>query len=141
MDTALAVQEGVREDRVTGAALDGARWPGHAMRDDPSVIALSPAWATATRRRGTSWWSRYVHRSVWSICVRYRLSRQDTDDVGQSVWLLLVEQIGKLRERRCPAGWRVRPNVNVCAFCGQCGGMTARTCPPAIRCRLTLPPR
>jgi RNA polymerase sigma factor (sigma-70 family) len=42
---------------------------------------------------------------VWSICVRYQLSRQDIDDVGQSVWLLLVEQIGKLREPAALPGW------------------------------------
>src|SRR6202035_749098 len=53
-------------------------------------------------------WDEVVERYsplVWSICVRDRLSRQDTDDVGQSVWLLLVEQIGRLREPAALPGW------------------------------------
>src|SRR5258708_39856149 len=37
---------------------------------------------------------------VYTICTRYRLSNHDIEDVGQNVWLLLVEQLGKLREDR-----------------------------------------
>ena len=111
------------------------------MRDDPSVIALVARVGDGDQEA----WNELVERYaplVWSICVRYGLSRQDTDDVGQSVWLLLVEQIGKLRSRRrCPAGWRRRPGVNVCGFCGQGGGMTTTACPRMTRCRLTRQPR
>src|SRR4051812_15270538 len=42
---------------------------------------------------------------LWSICQRYRLSRADTDDVGQSVWLRLVEQLPALREPAALPGW------------------------------------
>ena len=42
---------------------------------------------------------------VWSICTRFQLSNQDTEDVGQNVWLLLVEQLGKLREPAALPGW------------------------------------
>jgi DNA-directed RNA polymerase specialized sigma24 family protein len=36
--------------------------------------------------------------------------------VGQNVWLLLVEQLGKLREPpHCRAGWRRPPRANACA--------------------------
>jgi RNA polymerase sigma factor (sigma-70 family) len=66
-------------------------WKGHAMGDDPSVSAL------VARVRDSP--------LVWSICQRYQLSRQDTDDVGQSVWLLLVENIGSLREAAALPGW------------------------------------
>jgi RNA polymerase sigma factor (sigma-70 family) len=53
-------------------------------------------------------WNELVERYsplVWSICQRYQLSRQDADDVGQSVWLLLVENIGSLREAAALPGW------------------------------------
>jgi RNA polymerase sigma factor (sigma-70 family) len=42
---------------------------------------------------------------VWSVCQRYQLSRQDIDDVSQSVWLLLVENIASLRQAAALPGW------------------------------------
>ena len=53
-------------------------------------------------------WNQLVDRYaplVWSICRRNQLSRADTDDVGQTVWLLLVEQLGNLREPAALPGW------------------------------------
>jgi DNA-directed RNA polymerase specialized sigma24 family protein len=35
---------------------------------------------------------------VWSICLQHRFDREDADDVGQSVWLRLVEKLGSLRD-------------------------------------------
>jgi RNA polymerase sigma factor (sigma-70 family) len=74
------------------------------MRDDPSVIAL----VTRAVNSDQSAWNDIVERYaplVWSICSRYRLSDQDTEDVGQTVWLLLVEHLGKLREPAALPGW------------------------------------
>jgi len=74
------------------------------MRDDPVVIAL----VARVRDGDQDAWDELVERYaplVWSICVRYRLSRQDADDVGQSVWLLLIERIGSLREPAALPGW------------------------------------
>jgi RNA polymerase sigma factor (sigma-70 family) len=74
------------------------------MRDDPVVIAL----VARVREGDQEAWDEVVERYsplVWSICLRHRLSRQDADDVGQSVWLLLVEQIGSLREPAALPGW------------------------------------
>lgn len=42
---------------------------------------------------------------VWSICTRFRLSNHDREDVGQNLWLLLVEQLGKLRNPAALPGW------------------------------------
>jgi RNA polymerase sigma factor (sigma-70 family) len=42
---------------------------------------------------------------VWSICRRYGLSGADADDVGQVVWLHLVDQLGKIREPAALPGW------------------------------------
>jgi len=74
------------------------------MRDDPSVTAL----VCRVRDGDQVAWDELIERYsplVWSICVRYQLARHDIDDVGQSVWLLLVEQIGRLREPAALPGW------------------------------------
>ncbi|MGH3420903.1 MAG: RNA polymerase sigma factor [Streptosporangiaceae bacterium] len=42
---------------------------------------------------------------IWSICRRHRLGRADADDVGQSVWLRLVDQLDKIREPAALPGW------------------------------------
>lgn len=83
------------------------------MRDDPSVVAL------VTRAAGTdpSAWNEIVDRYaplVWSICTRYQLSNHDTEDVGQTVWLLLVEQLGNLREPAALPGWLAKTTAHEC---------------------------
>src|ERR1700745_2464590 len=74
------------------------------MRDDPHVVAL------VTRASGGAQgaWRELVDRYaplVYTICTRYRLSNHDIEDVGQNVWLLLVEQLSKLREPAALPGW------------------------------------
>ena len=83
------------------------------MRDDPLVIALVNRAAAGDPGA----WNKIVERYsplVWSICVRYRLDRQDSDDVGQSVWLLLVERIGMLREPAALPGWLATTTQREC---------------------------
>jgi len=74
------------------------------MRDDPQVIALVRRAADGDQAAWNDLVERYA-ALVWSICLRYRLDRQDIDDVGQSVWLLLVEKIGTLRDPAALPGW------------------------------------
>ena len=74
------------------------------MRDDPTVVAL------VKRAAGSdpAAWNEIVERYaplMWSICTRFQLSTQDRKDVEQNVWLLLVEQLGKLREPAALPGW------------------------------------
>ena len=74
------------------------------MRDDPTVVAL------VTRAAGgdPAAWDEIVERYaplVWGICARFQLSNHDREDVSQNVWLLLVEQLGKLREPAALPGW------------------------------------
>ena len=79
-------------------------WKGHAMGDDSSVSALVAQVCGGDHEA----WNELIERYsplVWSICQRYQLSRQDADDVGQSVWLLLVENIASLREAAALPGW------------------------------------
>jgi RNA polymerase sigma factor (sigma-70 family) len=83
------------------------------MRDDPTVVAL------VTRAAGSDQaaWDEIVERYaplVWSICTRFGLSNHDREDVGQNVWLLLVEQLGKLREPAALPGWLVTTTHREC---------------------------
>ena len=83
------------------------------MRDDPRVVAL------VTRASGGDQdaWHELVDRYaplVYTICTRYRLSNHDIEDVGQNVWLLLVEQLGKLREPAALPGWLATTTAREC---------------------------
>jgi RNA polymerase sigma factor (sigma-70 family) len=74
------------------------------MRDDPAVVAL----VTRAAEGDQAAWNEIVERYaplVWSICARFQLNASDREDVGQNVWLLLVEQLGKLREPAALPGW------------------------------------
>jgi RNA polymerase sigma factor (sigma-70 family) len=62
-------------------------------------------------------WNELVDRYVplvESICRRYRLARPDTDDVGQTVWLLLVEHLGELRQPAALPGWLATTTSREC---------------------------
>ena len=82
--TACAPYRPVREDVEQG-------------RDDPAAAELvarardgdNPAWDALVERYAPL---------IWSICRRYRLGRDDADDVGQNVWLRLVDHLDNIRE-------------------------------------------
>jgi RNA polymerase sigma factor (sigma-70 family) len=74
------------------------------MRDDPSVIDLVVRARDGDRRA----WDELVERYaplVWSICRRFRIPDRDVDDVGQTVWLRLLDQLPLLREPAALPGW------------------------------------
>ena len=74
------------------------------MRDDPTVVALDTRAAASAQ----SAWDEIVEPYaplVWSICTGFRLSTHDIEDVAQNVWLLLVGQLGTLREPAALPGW------------------------------------
>jgi RNA polymerase sigma factor (sigma-70 family) len=53
-------------------------------------------------------WDALVERYaplIWSICRRHRLDDADAADVGQSVWLRLVEQLHNIRDAAALPGW------------------------------------
>jgi RNA polymerase sigma factor (sigma-70 family) len=73
-------------------------------RNDPSVTDL----VMRARSSDQQAWDALVERYaplIWSICRRYRLSGADADDVGQTVWLHLVDQLDRLRDPAALAGW------------------------------------
>jgi RNA polymerase sigma factor (sigma-70 family) len=83
------------------------------MRDDPSVVALVLRAADADQHA----WNEIVERYaplVYAICTRYRLGSHDIEDVGQTVWLLLVEHLGQLREPAALPGWLATTTAREC---------------------------
>jgi RNA polymerase sigma factor (sigma-70 family) len=53
-------------------------------------------------------WDALVERYaplIWSICRRHRLGGTDAEDVAQSVWLMLVNRLGTLRDPAALPGW------------------------------------
>jgi RNA polymerase sigma factor (sigma-70 family) len=74
------------------------------MWDDPTVVAL----VVRARKGDQGAWDEIVERYaplLWSICRRYGLSRGDTDEVAQTVWLRLVERLDGLRDPAALPGW------------------------------------
>jgi len=84
----------------------GAPTPTHAQlsRDDPPVGGL----VTGARGGDVQAWDALAERYaplIWSICRKYRLGRADADDVGQSVWLHLVDHLDKIRDPAALPAW------------------------------------
>ena len=74
------------------------------MRDDPQVTDLM----TRAGKGDQQAWDALVERYsplIWSICRRYRLSDSDAEDVGQAVWMRLVDQLDSLRDPAALPGW------------------------------------
>ena len=83
------------------------------MRNDPQVIDLVTRAGTGER----SAWDALVERYsplIWSICRRCQLDRADAEDVGQAVWLHLVEQVGNLRDPAALPGWLATTTQREC---------------------------
>jgi RNA polymerase sigma factor (sigma-70 family) len=74
------------------------------MRDDPVVVDLvaraidgdADAWKELVRRYASL---------VWAICKDFRLNDADCQDIGQAVWLRLLEALPILREPAALPGW------------------------------------
>jgi len=84
------------------------------MRNDPVVTDL----VTRARNGDRQAWDALVERYaplIWSICRRHRLDGADADDVGQSVWLQLVDQLDKVRDPAALPGWLATTTRRECA--------------------------
>jgi len=84
------------------------------MRDDPWVIGLVTRAKTGDQRAWDALVERYAPL-VWSICCRYRLGHTDAEDVGQNVWLRLVDQLDNLRDPAAVAGWLATTTQRECS--------------------------
>jgi len=74
------------------------------VRDGPLVTDLVARAKNGDKQAWDALVERYAPL-IWSICRRYRLGRADAEDVGQIVWLHLVDQLDGLREPAALAGW------------------------------------
>ncbi len=84
------------------------------MHDDPSVTHL----VTRARAGDKQAWDVLVERYaplVWSICRRYRLGGADADDVGQNVWLQLVDHLDRIRDPAALPGWLATTTRRECS--------------------------
>ena len=74
------------------------------MSDDPPVTDL----AARARNGDKQAWDALVDRYaplIWSICRRYQLGGADAGDVGQTVWLQLMDQLDAVRDPAALGGW------------------------------------
>jgi len=63
---------------------------------------------TCARKGDKRAWDALVQRYsplIWSICRRHRLRDADAEDVGQSVWSHLVDQLDNVRDPAALPGW------------------------------------
>lgn len=84
------------------------------MSDRPPVTALVTRAANGDQRAWDVLVGRYAPL-IWSICRRYQLGGADADDVGQAVWLQLLDHLGELREPDALAGWLAATTRRECA--------------------------
>jgi RNA polymerase sigma factor (sigma-70 family) len=83
------------------------------MRNNPQVIDL----VKRARCGDRSAWDELVDRYsplIWSICHRWQLDRTEAKDVGQTVWLRLVEQLDNLRDPAALPGWLATTTQREC---------------------------
>jgi RNA polymerase sigma factor (sigma-70 family) len=96
------------------------------MSNDQSVTDL----VTRARNGDSTAWDALVERYaplIWSICRRHRLADADARDVGQSVWLHLVSQLGSLRDPAALPGWLATTTRRECGrvLCAARGPLAA----------------
>jgi RNA polymerase sigma factor (sigma-70 family) len=93
-----------RNEHINCGPCGPARKDANQVRDDSVVIDL----VVGARNGDKQAWDALVERYaplIWSICRRHRLGGADADDVGQSVWLRLVDQLDKVRDPAALPGW------------------------------------
>ncbi len=74
------------------------------VRDNTVIIDL----VTRAAKGDKHAWDALVERFtplIWSICRRHRLGDADAENVGQNVWLQLVDQLDKIRDPAALPGW------------------------------------
>jgi RNA polymerase sigma factor (sigma-70 family) len=83
----------------------GPTWTGaDPVRDNPAIIDLVTRAANGEKHA----WDALVERFIpliWSICRKYQLGDADAKDVGQNVWLHLMDQLDKIRDPAALPGW------------------------------------
>jgi len=76
------------------------------------------------RKGDSDAWDALVERFaplIWSICRRYSLGRADADDVGQFVWLRLVDQLEAVHDPAALPGWLATTTQRECIRASRAG--------------------
>lgn len=72
---------------------------------------------TRARNGDKQAWDALVERYaplVWSICRRHRLGRAEASDVGQSVWLRLLDELATVHDQAALPGWLATATLREC---------------------------
>jgi RNA polymerase sigma factor (sigma-70 family) len=72
---------------------------------------------TRARNGDKQAWDALVERYaplVWSICRRYRLGSAEASDVGQIVWLRLLDELAAVRDQATLPGWLATATLREC---------------------------
>jgi len=96
------------------SANPGPRQGGEHEARGPVVADL----VTRARHGDEQAWDALVERYaplIWSICRRHRLGHADASDVGQSVWLQMVDRLDAIRDPAALAGWLVTTTRRECS--------------------------
>ena len=126
--TAQSPKQQQRRPRTGRGPMYSARTDAHPMRDDWSVTDLVTAHparddtrvtdlVTRARNGDKQAWDALVERYaplIWSVCRRYRLGGADADDVSQTVWLRLLEQLDRIRDPAALPGWLATTTQREC---------------------------
>jgi RNA polymerase sigma factor (sigma-70 family) len=91
-------------DQIMTAEPSTVRTGASPVRNDVVVTDLVSRARTGDKQA----WDALVGRFaplIWSICRRYELRVADAEDVGQSVWLHLIDQLDRVRDPAALPGW------------------------------------
>src|SRR5689334_21354734 len=83
------------------------------MHNDLSVTDL----VIRARKGERQAWDVLVERYsplIRSICRRYRMDHADANDIGQNVWLHLVDKLATIRDPAALPGWLVTTTQREC---------------------------
>ena len=72
---------------------------------------------TRARNGDKQAWDALVERYaplVWSICRRHRLGSAEASDVGQTVWLRLLDELATVRDQATLPGWLATATLREC---------------------------
>jgi RNA polymerase sigma factor (sigma-70 family) len=101
------------------------------MRDNLPLFNL----VTGARSGERQAWDALIERFdplIWSICRRHGLSRADTEDVRQAVWLYLVGHLGSLHEPAALPGWLATTTRRECVRVQRAGRQQATGTGPDV---------
>jgi RNA polymerase sigma factor (sigma-70 family) len=98
------------------AEVAGGASPAAADRDTAGRLIADLV--TRARNGDERAWTALVERyapMIWAICRKYRLGDADAQDVGQSVWMRLVDQLDQVHDPAALPGWLATTTRRECA--------------------------